>query len=242
VVEGDRTHVPGYGTDVRLGVHRLPGLVLTDHEFEVPLDHARPDGPRITVFAREVVAPSRERQELPWLVYFQGGPGRESPRPDSRGAWLGRALTEYRVLLLDQRGTGRSTPIHRQTLGAIGDPRAQADYLAQHRADAIVRDAELIRRELAGDGVSWSALGQSYGGFCVATYLSLAPEGLREAFVTGGLPPLEGTAEDVYRATYPRVVDRNRRYFERYRRTRRWRGGWWRRCGRSGRACPGATR
>jgi len=30
--------------------------------------------------------------------------------------WLKRALEEYRVLLLDQRGTGRSTPANRQTL------------------------------------------------------------------------------------------------------------------------------
>ena len=34
--------------------HTLPGLVLTDHELEVPLDHASPGGERITVFAREV--------------------------------------------------------------------------------------------------------------------------------------------------------------------------------------------
>jgi hypothetical protein len=29
------------------------GLVLTEHEFSVPLDHAAPEGERITVFARE---------------------------------------------------------------------------------------------------------------------------------------------------------------------------------------------
>jgi hypothetical protein len=35
----------------------------------------------------------------------------------------------------------------------------------------------------------WSILGQSFGGFCCATYLSLAPEGLLEALITGGIPP-----------------------------------------------------
>jgi hypothetical protein len=59
-------------------------------------------------------------------------------------------------------------------------------------------------------------LGQSFGGLCVTTYLSLAPEGLREAFVTGGLPPLGPRIDDVYRATYAHVADRTRRYFERY--------------------------
>jgi pimeloyl-ACP methyl ester carboxylesterase len=202
---------------VRLATHRLPGLVLSDHEFAVPLDHERPDGERIAVFAREVVAPSRERDELPWLVFFQGGPGGEANRPASaRDVWLPRALKEYRVLLLDQRGTGRSTPLNRRTLGVAGDARAQAAHLTRFRADAIVRDAEWIRRELLGEEGRWSVLGQSYGGFCVLTYLSLAPEGLAEALVTGGLPPLTAGAEEVYRATYPRVLDRNRRYYERY--------------------------
>jgi hypothetical protein len=31
---------------------RIPGLVMTEHEFAVPLDHAQPDGERISVFAR----------------------------------------------------------------------------------------------------------------------------------------------------------------------------------------------
>jgi hypothetical protein len=59
-------------------------------------------------------------------------------------------------------------------------------------------------------------LGQSFGGFCVVNYLSQAPDGLAEAFVTGGLPPLDRHPDDVYRATYGRMLDRNRRYYERY--------------------------
>ncbi|HEY4026051.1 MAG TPA: alpha/beta fold hydrolase [Candidatus Dormibacteraeota bacterium] len=196
--------------------HRLPGVVLTDHDFEVPLDHADPERARITVFARELVATRRELDDLPWLVYFQGGPGHEALRPSGTDAWLGRALEDHRVLLLDQRGTGRSSPVNRQTLWRLGDARAQADHLAHHRADAIVRDAECIRRELIGESGKWSVFGESFGGFCVTTYLSLAPGGLREAFIAGGLPPLTAGAEDVYRATSPRVVERNRRFFSRY--------------------------
>jgi pimeloyl-ACP methyl ester carboxylesterase len=88
------------------------GLVLTEHEFAVPLDHARPDGETITVFAREVADP--DGRDRPLLVYLQGGPGSEAPRPTrfpSSPGWLDRALTDFRVLMLDQRGTGRSTPI-----------------------------------------------------------------------------------------------------------------------------------
>lgn len=201
---------------MRIHTHRLPGLVLTDHQFTVPLDHANPGGESITVFAREVVAPSREHEDLPWLVFFQGGPGCEAPRPVEKSGWLKRALQEYRVLLLDQRGTGLSTPVTHQTLARFDTPQAQADYLKHFRADSIVRDAEWIRRELLGENGQWSVLGQSFGGFCVTHYLSAAPHGLREAIITGGLPPLERPAEDVYRATYKRVLEKNRRYYERY--------------------------
>ena len=195
--------------------HRIPGFVLTDHEFSVPLEYAKPDGETLTVFAREVVAPDKEHPDLPWLLFLQGGPGFEAPRPERTLEWITRAMQDYRVLLLDQRGTGRSTPVNHQTLARFETPQAQADYLKHFRADAIVCDAEWIRRELIGDQ-PWSVLGQSYGGFCVVHYLSVAPHGLREALLTGGLPPIHHHPDDVYRYTYQRVRGKNRRYFERY--------------------------
>jgi pimeloyl-ACP methyl ester carboxylesterase len=192
--------------------YRTPGLLVTEHELEVPLDHADPGGERITVFAREVADP--DGADRPFLVYFEGGPGYEAPRPTRRPTnpgWLDRALSEFRVLMLDQRGTGRSAPVG--TLAGLS-PQQQAARLAHFRADSIVRDAEAFRRHL--DVERWSVLGQSYGGFCVTAYLSLAPEGLREALLTGGLPPIGRHVDDVYRATYARVLERTRRYFERY--------------------------
>ena len=197
-------------------IHRAPGLVMTDHRFDVPLDYTHPEGAHISVFAREVVAPEREHDNLPMLVFFQGGPGSQSPRPTDNGGWIGRALKEFRVLLLDQRGTGLSTPVNHQTLARFKTAREQADYLKFFRADSIVQDAEFIRAQLLGAGEKWSALGQSYGGFCITTYLSFAPEGLREAFITGGIPPAFRTADEVYRATYQRVMEKNRLYYERY--------------------------
>ncbi|MFJ1756274.1 alpha/beta fold hydrolase [Kitasatospora sp. NPDC088134] len=195
---------------------RIPGIVTTDHVFRVPLDHSAPEGESIEVYAREVVAAGREDEQLPWLVYLQGGPGGKANRPLGRDGWLDRALDDYRVLLLDQRGTGRSTPATRQTLARRGDARAQADYLALFRADSIVRDAELIRRQLLGEAGRWSLLGQSFGGFCTLAYLSLAPEHLREAFVTGGLAGLRRSADEVYRAAYPRVARKNAGHYARF--------------------------
>jgi pimeloyl-ACP methyl ester carboxylesterase len=190
----------------------LPGLVAIEHTFEVPLDHDDGAGERITVFARELADP--DGRDRPFLVYLQGGPGFEAPRPTrlpNGPGWLDRALRDFRVLMLDQRGTGRSTPV-----GALPGMSAaqQADYLAHFRADSIVRDAEWIRRELGVE--RWSVLGQSFGGLCVITYLSLAPEGLREALVTGGIPALGPRIDEVYARTYERVLDRNRRYYDRY--------------------------
>ena len=91
------------------------GLVLVEHEFDVPLDHDRPDGERIVVFAREVADP--DGRDRPFLVFLQGGPGFEADRPTrhpSAPGWLDRALRDFRVLMLDQRGTGRSTPSSRR--------------------------------------------------------------------------------------------------------------------------------
>jgi pimeloyl-ACP methyl ester carboxylesterase len=196
---------------------RHPGTVLTDHMFLVPLDHARPEGDQIEVFGREVVAASTadRADKLPWLVFLQGGPGMAAGRPIGRETWLDRALDDYRVLLLDQRGTGRSSRITARSLAPLGSGRAQAEYLALFRADSIVLDAELIRRELAGEQ-PWSVLGQSFGGFCAITYLSFAPHGMREALITGGLPGLDAHPDDVYRITYPIVAARNAAHYDRY--------------------------
>ncbi len=193
---------------------RQPGTVLTDRFFGVPLDHQRSDGEQIEVFAREVVAADKAEADLPWLLFLQGGPGFGAQRPEGRESWLDRALNDYRVLLLDQRGTGRSSPANRRTLARLGSAQAQADYLTHFRADSIVLDAELIRRELTDE--PWSVLGQSFGGMCTVTYLSFAPHGIREAFIAGGLPGLAVTADDIYRQTYRTVAGKNAAHYERY--------------------------
>ncbi|CAL9626161.1 alpha/beta fold hydrolase [Streptomyces sp. enrichment culture] len=195
--------------------YRQPGVVLTDRRFTVPLDHDDPAGETIELYAREVVASDKAHQGLPWLVYLQGGPGFGANRFIGKPAWLGRALKEYRVLLLDQRGTGHSTPANRQTLPLRGGPAEQADYLTRFRADSIVRDCEAIRPQVTG-GAPWTVLGQSFGGFCTVTYLSTAPEGLAAALITGGLPSLHAHADDVYRAAYPRIERKVAAHYARY--------------------------
>nr|WP_246847927.1 alpha/beta fold hydrolase [Vibrio crassostreae] len=183
------------------------------HSFELPLDYQAKDGQQIQVFARELVDLAKDSQELPWLIYFQGGPGFPSPRVSGQSGWLKRALQNYRVLLLDQRGTGNSTVISHETLAHMS-PEQQAEYLSHFRADNIVRDAEAIREQF---GVKqWSTIGQSFGGFCTLSYLSLFPQSLQRCYVTGGIPSIEREADDVYRATYKRVEDKNRAFFAQF--------------------------
>ncbi|RAN74310.1 alpha/beta hydrolase [Bacillus sp. SRB_336] len=190
------------------------GTALRDYWFDAPLDHADPSGPAIRLFAREIYDPALESGNLPWLLFLQGGPGGRGNRPLGLSGWLREASKSFRVLMLDQRGTGLSTPASRQTLPLAGGAAAQADYLSHFRATDIVADAELIRAEL-GSG-PWSIFGQSYGGFCALTYLSFAPEGLKEVLITGGLGPLAGPADQVYEATFGRLRARNAEYFARY--------------------------
>lgn len=196
--------------------YHCPGYGWRDHVLRLPLDYDDPGGERIDVFAREVVRPDRCHDDLPWLLYLQGGPGHKADRPEPGLRWLERALQEHRVLLLDQRGTGLSTPVSRLTLPRRGTPDEQARYLTHFRADSIVKDAEEFRRHLAGPDVAWSVLGQSFGGFCAITYLSFAPDHLREVLIAGGLPSLTATADEIYRAAYPRVREKNVAFFDRY--------------------------
>ncbi|MEP7360431.1 MAG: alpha/beta fold hydrolase [Chloroflexota bacterium] len=192
--------------------YKIPGATLTERDHVVPLDHATPNGPSISVFTRELVGDGGDGK--PYLLFLQGGPGMEATRPTAPpSGWMKRALKDYRVLLLDQRGVGRSTPVGEIIPGATADE--QAEYMTHFRADSIVRDAELIRHELNG-AERWSVLGQSFGGFTSMTYLSIAPNGLREAYITGGLSPIGRAADEVYAITWQRVIGKNRGYFERY--------------------------
>ena len=183
-------------------------MLLDDHVITVPLDHRSPDGRTVEVYAREISAYGG--RDLPYLVFLQGGPGNEAPRPTVRPAspsWLERALQDYRVVMLDQRGTGRSTPY-----GAPG--AGDAEWLTHFRADAIVQDAECLREHLGAR--KWSVLGQSFGGFCSLHYLTVAPDSLREVYFTGGLPPVGRPVDDVYSAAYDMMRTLNRRYHERF--------------------------
>jgi pimeloyl-ACP methyl ester carboxylesterase len=195
--------------------YTIPGIHVREHEVTVPLRWDQPDGsPTLTVFVREIVDPARAGDDLPLLLFLQGGPGGQGPRPTASG-WWATALQTHRVVLLDQRGTGRSSRVDGHWIATVGSPEEQADVLACFRQDAIVADAEHVRRTVYG-GARWATLGQSYGGFLTLAYLSTAPEALTACYVTGGLIGIDADAETVYRRTYPRMERRNAEFARRY--------------------------
>ncbi|WP_456824124.1 alpha/beta fold hydrolase [Cellulomonas sp. P5_E12] len=189
--------------------YAMTGFAVREHRVQVPVDWSAPERfGSIEVFARELVDPEKASDDLPLLLFLQGGPGHHGPRPLG-GGWIATALEKYRVILLDQRGTGRSSPVDGRVISRFDDAVQAAHYLACFRGDAIVADAEHLRATVYG-GRQWATLGQSYGGFLTLTYLSRHPSALTRCYVTGGLPPATATAEDVYAATYRRQAARNR--------------------------------
>lgn len=189
-------------------------LVARDLWVEVPLDWNDPEGEKIRVFAREVTEVTKRDADLPLLVFFQGGPGGKSPRPLEAEGWIGDLTKKFRVILPDQRGTGRSTPVSSSDFENL-DAVAGARVLALHRQDSIVRDFEEIRKQHFG-GRQWWTLGQSYGGFITLQYLSHYPEALVASMITGGLPSLDPDPAVVYSRTFPRIAEKNRLFRERH--------------------------
>jgi pimeloyl-ACP methyl ester carboxylesterase len=193
---------------------------VTELFFKVPLDQTNPSSGTIRIFARSVTRhenptgsltekESRKRDQRPWLLWLQGGPGSGCPPPRAT-PFINLILDRgYQILYLDQRGTGLSTPVSAETLELRGDAQQRADYLKLFRADSIVGDCEAVRKLLVKDYPTdfrkWSIFGQSFGGFCAFTYLSKYPESLKEVFTLGGVPPIGRSPDDVYRATFRQV-------------------------------------
>mmetsp|Transcript_25937 Transcript_25937/g.39251 ORF Transcript_25937/g.39251 Transcript_25937/m.39251 type:complete len:675 (+) Transcript_25937:92-2116(+) len=194
------------------------------------------------------------------MLYLQGGPGFGAPTPVSgiglseSGSWAGKALAgNYydKIVLMDQRGVGKSTPITKQwlerkfpdlfmldssaTTNSLEDDTSKivaddyekvqqaaniaSNYMAQFRADNIVLDAEEIKNSLLIGNDSEEkpygcALGQSFGGFCLMTYLSQIKRPPKVCLFTGGIAPMLTPVYDVYHSLWHRVKDRNLQYYD----------------------------
>lgn len=87
--------------------------------------HAAPCGPHAAPCGAQLT-PASPRART-------GGPGFESPRPCEASGWIKVAANNFRVLLMDQRGTGLSSPINLRNLAKQGGAKEQAKYLSFFR-------------------------------------------------------------------------------------------------------------
>lgn len=185
---------------------------MRDISISVPLDYSQPEGQQINLYAREIT----RNPQAPVCVFLQGGPGFEAPKDPDSIPWLDFMLDHFRVVLMDQRGTGRSHGIGPELCQSMPEPEDQLRYISQFRADNIVRDLEQLRgREF--DGAKWYLLGQSFGGFISCHYLSVQPEALAGVMICGGLPPmLMANAPATYDVLVRTVFERSQAYYRTY--------------------------
>jgi pimeloyl-ACP methyl ester carboxylesterase len=173
-----------------------------------PLDPAEPAGARIDV--HYAVLPALARRKLPDPVFvFAGGPGQSAidlAAPMSRV--FARFLNRRDVVLVDQRGTGRSAPLKCDTpsplqpLALQMDTQQQVQRLHQCRDQLAARpegrlglyttpiamaDIDAVRRSLGAERIN--AIGASYGTRAVLEYMRQFPATVRRAVIDGVAPP-----------------------------------------------------
>jgi pimeloyl-ACP methyl ester carboxylesterase len=114
--------------------------------------------------------------------------------------------------MIDQRGTGLSTPVGDADLQR--GSTAVAEHLTHLRADSIVRDCEAMREHLGA--ATWSVLGQSFGGFTTLAYLTTDAASLENVFITGGLSTVTRSADEVYALCYDKMRTASEKYYRRF--------------------------
>lgn len=203
---------------VALAECRLPRLATAAQcaTVTVPEDRAKPDGRRIDIFVAVLPANTLDPKPDPLLV-IAGGPGQAA----SALAPFASRLIEVRrtrdVILVDQRGTGRSAPLACAAFRPDADsadalaidplPKARACVdeltgrgtdLAKYTTTEWIADLEAVREAL---GVNvWNLWGGSYGTRVALEYLRRHPERVRTAVLDGVAPPSLKISLDVWRS------------------------------------------
>jgi pimeloyl-ACP methyl ester carboxylesterase len=170
----------------------------------VPLDRAgrRPGSLGLQVAAADDVAAPRGV-----LLFLTGGPGEPGVPFVARVArTLGGVLDGYRLVVLDQRGTGAGAlecPALQREMGSsdlyppsAGAVRACGSALGASRAffgtDDVVADLELLRRALGAE--KWTLDGVSYGTFVAERYAVAHPGRVRRLVLDSVVPQNAGYA------------------------------------------------
>lgn len=102
-------------------------------------------------------------------LFLHGGPG-SGCRPGHYDLF---DLTRYKVVLMDQRGCGRSRPLASETRAA----------LSHNTTDDLLSDIELLRAELGFE--NWLVCGGSWGSALGLLYAQTHPSAVRQLVLSG---------------------------------------------------------
>jgi pimeloyl-ACP methyl ester carboxylesterase len=175
------------------------------------LDPARPDGPTIEV--HYVVVPAMARRKVPDpVVLLAGGPGQSAIGLAAQAMALFSRLNNRRdIVLVDQRGTGKSAPLQcqdarRETLAEQSDPDRQIQRLMQCKAELLklpslhadsdlglftttiaMQDLDAVRAQLGVERIN--LVGISYGTRAGLEYMRQFPGRVRRSVLDAVAPP-----------------------------------------------------
>ena len=187
---------------------------------KMPLDHRGAVEGEIDLHVAIVPSLSSQVSEDP-LVIFNGGPGQASSEIGGFVKVAFKAIREHRdIILIDQRGTGLSTPIQcdadeSQDLSKGYNVADHSSSIKECRSkhalpveyftmENVVADTHLILNKLGYNHVNlW---GVSWGTRTAVHYLRRYPEHVRSVMLDGVLPPDVGIFETDF-ASATRALD-----------------------------------
>jgi pimeloyl-ACP methyl ester carboxylesterase len=179
----------------------------------VPEDRARPDGRKLSIFVAVLPANTLTPRPDP-LVLLAGGPGQAASTLGPFALQLNEVRRTRDIVLVDQRGTGRSSPLDCPALAP--DEHAEFDIdpvpksllcawqlagrgvdASQYTTSAFVADLDDVRAALGYPTLNlW---GGSYGTRVAQEYLRRHPERVRSVVLDGVAPPSLRISFDVWR-------------------------------------------
>jgi len=183
----------------------------------VPVDHTKPDGPKLELALAKKSATGPLSQRIGSLVINPGGPGGSGIEylSQAAGQFPGKLTERFDLVSFDPRGVGNSSPVvclddadkQRQFSGDLSpDTPAELSQAlkdqAEFRAGCATRNREVIRhmgtadvaedldeiRSALGDK-QLTFLGFSYGTSIAATYATAHPDKVRALVLDGSVSP-----------------------------------------------------
>ncbi|HEX6137409.1 MAG TPA: alpha/beta hydrolase [Casimicrobiaceae bacterium] len=194
---------------------RLPRLAQAVRcgTLDVPEDRRRPEGRRLSIFVAVLPANTLSPKPDP-LVLLAGGPGQAATTLGPFAAQLAAVRRTRDIVLVDQRGSGRSSPLACPAFAP--DEHAEFDIdpvpksllcawqlakkgvdASQYTTAAWVADLEAVRAALGYRQLNlW---GGSYGTRVAQEYLRRHPDRVRSVVLDGVAPPSMRISFDVWR-------------------------------------------